>query len=119
MTREELIQYAYETYGTQIEYPWIASQESGILRHQGNRKWYAAILQVNGNKVGLEGEEMIDVLNVKCEPDMIFSLCEQKGFAPAYHMNKKHWISILLGGTVSKEVIANLLDMSYEITKAK
>lgn len=117
MTREDLIQYAYETYGTQIEYLWKSSPDNGILRHKHNRKWYAAILPVAGNKVGLDSDEIIDILDLKCEPDMIYSLCEQRGFAPAYHMNKKHWITIILDGTVSKDVIYNLLDLSYEMTK--
>lgn len=117
LNRENIIQYAEENYGTKMEYPWSSTPENGILRCSANRKWYAAILQVARNKVCLEGEDVIDVLNIKCEPEMVYSLREQKGFAPAYHMNKKHWLTIVLDGTVKDETIYQLLDLSYELVK--
>ncbi|MBF1202590.1 MAG: MmcQ/YjbR family DNA-binding protein, partial [Fusobacterium periodonticum] len=36
---------------------------------------------------------------------------------PAYHMNKKHWCTICLDGTVELEKIYNLIDISYELAK--
>lgn len=63
--------------------------------------------------------DMIDVLNVKCEPDMVAVLAHQEGFAPAYHMNKRHWLTVRLDGSVSREQIFHLLDISYELTGNK
>ena len=84
------------------------------LRHK-NGKWYAAILRVEKSKLGLEEEGMVDIINVKCEPDMVGLLTQTYGFLSGYHMNKKYWITILLDGTVSEAKILDFLDMSYDL----
>ena len=80
-----------------------------------NGKWYAAILRVEKSKLGLEEEGMVDIINVKCEPDMVGLLTQTYGFLSGYHMNKKYWITILLDGTVSEAKILDFLDMSYDL----
>ena len=72
-------------------------------------------MNVPKNKLGLNGTEEIDILVVKCYPEMIGSLRKSKGFLPAYHMNKEHWITIILDKTVDKEKIKFLIDQSYEL----
>lgn len=64
----------------------------------------------------MEGEETVEVLNVKCDPELASILRDENGILPAYHMNKEHWISILLDGSVSMEEIFQLLDTSYHLT---
>lgn len=117
VTRADVLQYADENYNTKSEHLWAKYPSYEVLRHGGNKKWYAVIMDIPRNKVGLDGEESIDILDVKCEPDMVLLLSSQKGFCEAYHMNKKHWITIILDGTVEDEEIYNLLDMSYELTR--
>lgn len=117
VTRNDVLKYVYEKYGTKSEHLWAKFPTYEVLRQSNNSKWYAALLDVQRNKVGLEGDEMVDILDLKCEPDMVVALAVQEGFAPAYHMNKKHWITVILDGTVQDEVIYNLIDLSYEITE--
>ena len=93
MKREEIFEYVKKQYGTIPEYLWKSSPENAILRHK-NGKWYAAILRVEKSKLGLEEEGMVDVINVKCEPDMVGLLTQTYGFLPGYHMNKKYWITM-------------------------
>lgn len=69
-------------------------------------------------KLGLSGEGSIDVVNLKCDPDLIQILRQQEGFFPAYHMNKIHWISVALD-CVNDDIIANLLAQSYALTEAR
>ncbi|WP_298483979.1 MmcQ/YjbR family DNA-binding protein [uncultured Ruminococcus sp.] len=114
--RKFLFQYAMDTYGTQPEYLWEKSPDNAILRHKENGKWYAVVLDVHEKKLGLPGDGTVDVLNVKCDPLEIGSLLRKKGFFPAYHMNKNHWISILLDGSVPEEEILYFLDESYGLT---
>lgn len=117
VTREDILEYADENYNTKSEHLWEKYPSYEVLRHNSSRKWYAVIMDIPRNKIGLDGEELIDVLDIKCDPDMVLLLSSQKGFCEAYHMNKKHWITIVLDGTVSDEEIYNLLDMSYELTR--
>ena len=114
MKREEIFEYVKKQYGTLPEYLWKTSPESAILRHK-NGKWYAAVLQVEKSKLGLEGGGTVDIINVKCEPDMVGFLSQTYGFLPGYHMNKKYWITMLLDGMVSEAKILDFLDMSYDL----
>lgn len=116
VTRKDILKYTEENYNTLPEHLWAKNPNFEVLRHKHNQKWYALIMDIPRDKVGLEGNEVIDVMNIKCEPDMILSLSEQKGFCTAYHMNKKHWLTIILDGTVSDNEIYNLIDLSYELT---
>ena len=76
-------------------------------------------MNVKNKNLGLQGEEYIDILNIKCEPIMIGSLLNNKGYLPAYHMNKSTWITVLLDGSEHKDEIFNLIDLSYEMTQKK
>lgn len=113
--RQDIFQYAKDTFGTEPEYLWRSHPNNAILRNADNEKWYAIIMDVPKNKIGLEGEERIDVLNVKCDPVMIGSLLMNDGYLPTYHMHKGRWISIILNGTVPSDEIFWLLNISYEI----
>ena len=115
-SRKDILDYVYVTYGTKSEHLWEKYPNYEVFRHQRNTKWYGLVLDIPKQKLGLEDDGITDILIVKSEPELIATLVGQKGFAPAYHMNKTHWISILLDGTVSDDEIYNLLDMSYGLT---
>lgn len=117
MNREELFAWVLDAYGTEPEYPW--GDNNAVLRHRENRKWYAAVLEVGRDKLGLTGDGMVDVVNVKCDPRLIGSLVTQPGFHRAYHMNKEKWISIRLDGSAAPEEIQMLLSLSYDLTGVK
>lgn len=71
-------------------------------------------------KLGLQGEEVLQVVNFKCDPILIGSLLGEKGFFPAYHMSKASWITVALDGSVADDKIMKLLlDMSFEATAPK
>lgn len=112
--RQDVLALAAEQYGIEPEYAWAAYPEYAVLRHP-NGKWYGLIMDVPREKLGLAGQACVDILNVKCDPDMIGSFRQREGFLPAYHMNRTHWLTILLDGTVDKETIFSLLDMSYAL----
>lgn len=118
LKREEIFEYVKNQYGTVPEYLWETSPKSAVLRHK-NGKWYAVLMQVEKSRLGLEEESMADVINVKCEPDMVGLLTQTYGFLPGYHMNKKYWITMLLDGRVSEAKILDFLDLSYDLIDQK
>ncbi len=111
--RERITQYIQDTYGTEAEYLWADSPGNAIFRHSASKKWYAAMMRVLPEKLGLMGEEALDVMDIKCSTIMIGSLLSTKGVLPAYHMNKNHWISIVLDDSVPDDQIIPLLELSY------
>lgn len=119
LQRERITQYIQDTYGTAAEYLWTDSPGNAIFRHPASKKWYAAMMWVRPEKLGLTGEEPLNVMDIKCSTIMIGSLLSTKGFLPAYHMNKNHWISIVLDGSVSDEQITPLLELSYDSAAPK
>ena len=114
MSKEEIFEYVQKQYRTLPEYLWSKSPDSAVLRHK-NGKWYAVLMRVEKSKLGLDGDGTVDVLDVKCDPEMTGMIIQTYGFLPGYHMNKQHWITILLDGSVSEAKIRDFLDMSYDL----
>jgi predicted DNA-binding protein (MmcQ/YjbR family) len=112
----DLHAYIEETYNAVGEQLFAKYPTFRVFRHQGNRKWFAVIMELAGEKLGLSADN-IRVVNLKCDSRLIGSLREEPGIYPGYHMNKAHWLTVLLDGTVDEDKIKFLLDMSYELTK--
>ena len=118
MTKQKLLAHCLETYGTQADYPFEEDFETAVLRHGGNRKWYAVSMKVSRRKFGFESDEVIDVVNLKLPTEMFGSFGAADGVYPAYHMNKLHWISVLLPDAPD-DVVRFLVNVSFEATKDK
>ena len=114
--RDELIQYAADSFGTEPEYLWTRLPDAFVLRNSSGGKWFAVTMPVRRDRLGLAGTESVDVLNVKCGELLLGSLLGRPGFLPAYHMSKSQWVSVLLDGTVPEEEIRDLLNISYDLT---
>jgi len=117
--KEQILAYAKKTYRTVPDAPFRTAPSYLVLRHDDTRKWYALIMDVPREKLGLSGGGHVDILNIKCSPILAASLRMDKGFLPAYHMHRESWITILLDGTVASKDIFPLLDMSYALTQEK
>ena len=118
MTRQAFLDICFQTYGTVPDYPFEEDFETAVLRHTGNRKWYAIAMKVSRRKFGFDSDEIIDVVNLKLPTEMFGSFGAADGVYPAYHMNKLHWISVLLPDA-PEEILCFLVDVSFEATKDK
>lgn len=121
-TRKNILKYVKDTYSVDPDYPWEDSKNFAVLRHTDNKKWFGLIMDINPEKLGLKdykSDEIIDVINLKCDPLMIGSLVKDNGIFPAYHMNKNYWITVLLDGSLLMGKACALLDMSFELTAKK
>ncbi len=114
--REQLLRYVRETYRVEPDYPFPTAPEYPVLRHVDNRKWFALIMDVPRERLSLRGTGKVDIINLKCSAALSGTLRMQPGILPAYHMNREHWISVLLDGTVAPEDIYPLVDLSYHLT---
>lgn len=119
MNRQELAAYLTETYSTTGEYLFTRYPSFLVFRHAGNKKWFAVLMDIPRKNLGLEGEGEISVVNLKCDTRLIGSFREEPGIFQGWHMNKAHWLSVALDGTVEDEKIKFLMDMSYELTKGR
>ena len=119
MTRKDVEKHMLETYGCVPEYPWFKYPGYAVYRHSENKKWFAVVMDLPKRKFGINEDETVDVMNLKCDPLIIGSLLLEKGFYPAYHMNKGYWISVMLDGSVPDEKIKWLIEMSFDLTIKK
>lgn len=118
--KESIFIYIKKEYETIPEYPWTKDNTSAVFRHSDNKKWFALVMRVGRNKLGLSGEGYVDAINLKIDDRMFRDiLVQRKGIFPAYHMNKEHWITVLLDGTVAEDEICALIDTSYAATASK
>ena len=118
MTKQQLFSYCLSAFGTSPDYPFDEDFETAVLRHRGTRKWYAIVMRVSRRKFGLDSDEVVDVVNLKLPTEMFGSFGAGDGVYPAYHMNKLHWISVLLPDAPD-DVLQFLVNVSFEATKDK
>lgn len=138
MTRQEFLAYCKGAFGAEADYPFEKDFETAVLRHRDNRKWFALVMRVPRRKLGgkqagadgaearggfgggapgeAPGGEVVDVVNLKLPTELFGSFGAAEGVYPAYHMNKLHWISVLLAEAPA-DLVEFLVSVSFEATK--
>ena len=114
----EIIDYCNNKYGGNRVDPFKKHPDILALVNEKN-KWYALFLDVDYNKLNKNTDitTKVKILNVKYPTDKILEIIDNKNIFPAYHMNKKHWISIVLDKNIKLETIKELIDISYSLVK--
>ena len=112
--KEKIINFVKQKYNVVPEYLWRRYPTYCIFRRADNDKWFVLIGDVSRETFDLGGDGNVGIINLKT--DNAEFLRGVAGVFPAYHMNKGHWISVLLDGTVSIKNIQKLIEMSYELT---
>ena len=113
--RNKIINYIKSSYNVKPESLWEKWPNYLVFRNKDNKKWFGIIMDVPRKNLGLSGEDKIDIICVKCNPlDLLFVLNET-GFLPAYHLNKKNWVSIILNEQTNINRVYEMIDISFEI----
>ena len=108
MLRNEIEKYIHKKYDALQEYPWADAPSYTTFKHKDNMKWFALIMNVRGE----------EYLNIKTNPEYSELLRKTYDYIiPAYHMNKEHWNTIILSDKCDKDLVGELLELSYELTK--
>ena len=87
------------------------------MRHEGNQKWYAVLMRISWDKIEKGREGLVEAVNLK--QDQVSDLLVKKGIYPAFHMNKRYWISVTLDDTLSDEAVLELIERSWSLTIKK
>ena len=120
MTREEFEALVLDMYNVRADYPFEEDFETGVFRHEGSGKWFAIAMNIGYNRLLPGREGSVDVVNLKCAPEVIESIAGiEAGIYRAYHMNKTHWLTVALDGSCDDDTIVWLLGISYDLTKKK
>ena len=106
-----------EIYENQLEYLWEKSPDTAVLRHEDNQKWYAILMRIPWDRLDKGREGLVEAVNLK--HDQVADLLSQNGIYPAFHMNKRYWISLPLDDTLTDEKVLELFEKSYFLTSKK
>lgn len=116
--KEQLLAYAQECFQTAPVYPWKDLAHC-VLKSSLHKKWYAIVMRIPYEALKIERQGSVDIVNVKADPQMITQLIDRQHYFPAYHMNKKHWITILLDRNTDMDKVKELLHNSYLLVEGK
>ena len=118
MTRKEFEALVFDTYNVRADYPFEEDFNTGVFRHESG-KWFALAMNISAKKLKKDSEMQIEVVNFKCDPEIIESIAEiEIGIYKAYHMNKTHWLTVALS-ECDNDTISWLLGISYDLTRTK
>ena len=106
-----------EKYGNQLEYLWEKSPDTAVLRHEDNQKWYAVVMRIPWDRLDKAREGQVEAVNLK--NNQVADLLLQKGIYPAFHMNKRYWLSLALDDTLSDEMVLELIERSWNLSVKK
>ena len=104
-------------YGNQLEYLWEKSPDTAVLRHEDNQKWYAILMRIPWDRLDKGRDGLVEAVNLK--HDQVADLLSQNGIYPAFHMNKRYWISLPLDDTLTDEKVLELFERSWLLTSKK
>ena len=106
-----------EKHGNQLEYLWEKSPDTAVLRHEGNQKWYAVVMRIPWDKLEKGREGLVEAVNIK--HDQVADLLSKRGIYPAFHMNKRYWLSLALDDSLQDEEVIELIERSWNLTVKK
>ena len=118
---------AEKLFGDKIDFPFSTAPDYGVFRNPENRKWYGIIMNIPKSKIEKQGraaslsadDAIVEIINVKIDPEKSIELKKRRGFYDAYHMSKKNWITIALDGSVSDGLIVDLLKKSRALVSPR
>ena len=103
-------------YGDKPDFPWEKYDDCGVFRNPDTNKWYALVMNIDRKKIAPKQSGNVEIMNIKLDAEEILQLHKQNGFYPAYHMNKKSWITLVLDDTLDDRTVEKYLDKSHEFT---
>ncbi len=116
---QKLIAYTKEKYDAPLEFLWEKFDDNAIWRRQDNKKWFGLLVKIQKRKLGLQEDGNVEILIARINSDNVLSTIDGKRYLPAYHMNKKNWITVMLDGSVSCDEVFRRLDDSFSLAKKK
>lgn len=112
----QVIQYVNNNYQTTPEFLWEKFPNYAALRRLDNNKWFGLLMIVNAQKIGLDIDKDIEVLDLRIDTDKLEETIDNKVFFKGYHMNKKHWYAVYLNDTIPNDELFKRINDSYNLS---
>lgn len=117
MIREDFFRMIHDRFGIEPDYPFAEDFVTAVFRRKDNLKWFGIVMSVDAKKLKIGAYGELDIVNLKCTDEDREALAQTEGVLPAYHMNKKRWLSIVLDEQEDfDEKLAELVQKSFDLT---
>ena len=113
--KDDYIDWIKTQFGAEPDFPWPDDAPYSFVFRCPNEKWFALIMKIKYRQLGLTGDEEVWVVNMKASQHEIPNLIDKKSIFPAWHMNKKHWITVLLTAVTDFNKLCELTQKSWEL----
>lgn len=114
---QTVIDFIRNKFGDEPEYLWEKFPNNAVFRRKENRKWYVAILTVEGNKLGLDSDAVEEIIDLRMNPTNAQELLARENYFPGWHMNKKSWYTLVLNESLPDDEIKQRITESYNLAK--
>lgn len=114
-----LIEFIRERFSDKPEFLWEKFPNYAVFRRKDNRKWYAVIMSVPKNKLGLDGAEELEILNLRVKPEELDKIFDGEKYFRGWRMNKKSWLTLRLDNALTFDEICTRLEQSYNLAAKK
>lgn len=122
---KKYVAFVESEFNCKAEFPW-AQEEGAAKRYSDaavfrcpNQKWFALVMEISYKNLGLASDEKVFTVNLKADPERVADLADKKTIFPAYHMNKKHWITVLLTSATDFDLLRSLTEQSRALVMGK
>ncbi|MBE6353186.1 MmcQ/YjbR family DNA-binding protein [Treponema sp.] len=114
--KEKYVDFLHSYFNAPGDNPWAEEPyNSSTVYRCPNNKWFALIMQIKFKNLGFESDEPVWIVNLKAEK--VESITDKKSIFPAYHMNKKYWITVLLTAVTDFEKLCELTKKSFALVQ--
>lgn len=110
-----LIEACRQNYGDELEFLWQKFPDNAIWRRSDTKKWYALLMKISKRKLGLDSDELVTITDFRLTDKQREQLIDNQTYFPGYHMNKQHWFTVILDGSVPDADLLKFLQTSYEL----
>lgn len=134
--KEKYVEFLKKEFNVMPDFPWAGKKDNAsksssfksklfsdyaVFRCKNN-KWFSLIMNITYKNLGLKNalpDEKVFVVNLKADAEKIKEIVDSKSVFPAYHMNRKYWITVLLTKVTNFEKLCELTKRSYELVSKK
>ena len=115
--KEKYCEWIENHFAVSADFPWPEDLSDYSVYRCSNNKWFALVMRIKYKNLGFTSEEPVWAVNLKAEK--VESLADGKSIFPAYHMNKKYWITVLLTAVTDFNRLCELTEESFNLVRGK
>lgn len=117
--RKKYIQFIQNHFGTLGDNPFNEDSFDTLVFRTAKKSWFALLMTIKFKNLGIDSDELVSVVNLKHHWEKIPKIIDKKNIFNAYHMSKKHWITVILSDNIDFDFLKDLTKESFDLVSGK